>query len=204
MISWAHTKEMVANASGRAESFTPVTASEWPGIMPVHLPGHGQCKVKVMLKWYLPAIWTECYWYDSLSMAGYCAGTPCDGPYAEYGLRQVDNVQDFLRLLQGPRVQCANQGICHLLVIHKEGVGHHILLAEINNTCYNSPFVKYSTLRSFYSGLIIKVCRLRRKTFLFLLCFLLFLFFLIFLYSKFSPTISPLFLNRSRSNLAGS
>ena len=23
MISWAHTKEMVANASGRAESFTP-------------------------------------------------------------------------------------------------------------------------------------------------------------------------------------
>ena len=26
MISWAHTKEMVANASGRAESFTPVSA----------------------------------------------------------------------------------------------------------------------------------------------------------------------------------
>ena len=23
MISWAHTKQMVANASGRAESFTP-------------------------------------------------------------------------------------------------------------------------------------------------------------------------------------
>ena len=52
---------------------------------------------------------------------------------------------------------------------------------------------------------LIKVYRLRRKTFLFLLCFLLLfllLFFLIFLYSKFSPTVSPSFLNRSWSNLA--
>ena len=29
MISWAHTKEMVANASGRAESFTPVSLVEY-------------------------------------------------------------------------------------------------------------------------------------------------------------------------------
>ena len=47
--------------------------------------------------------------------------------------------------------------------------------------------------------LLLKVCRQRRKTFLFLFCFFFFLlFFLIFLYSRFSPTISPLFLNQSR------
>ena len=50
---------------------------------------------------------------------------------------------------------------------------------------------------------LLRSADLRRKTFLFLLCFLLFLFFLIFLYSRFSPMISPLFLNRSRSNMAG-
>ena len=48
-----------------------------------------------------------------------------------------------------------------------------------------------------------KVCRQSRKTFLFLFCFLLFfLFFLFFLYRHLRLSISPLFLNQSRWNLA--
>ena len=88
-----------------------------------------------------------------------------------------------------------------------------------------TPFYNCRMLMFKYNNrnTVVKVCRLRRKTFLFLLCFLLLLrsadvrrktflfllcfllfllFFLIFLYSRFSPTISPLFLNRSGWNLA--
>ena len=66
-----------------------------------------------------------------------------------------------------------------------------------------SADVRRKTFLFLLCFLLLRSADVRRKTFLFLLCFLLFLlFFLIFLYSRFSPTISPLFLNRSRSNLA--
>ena len=56
------------------------------------------------------------------------------------------------------------------------------------------------------SDLLLRSADYVGRPFLFLFCFLFLLFFLsfflIFLYSRFSPTVSPSFLNRSLSNLA--
>ena len=60
----------------------------------------------------------------------------------------------------------------------------------------SATFVDNCNLNFPANFLLLKVCRQRRKTFLFLLCFLFFFF--LFLYSKFSPTVSPSFLIRSR------
>ena len=82
------------------------------------------------------------------------------------------------------------------------------VLVEIFSITYNFSIIKVCRLRRktflFLFCFLLRSADVRRKTFLFLLCFLLLflLFFLIFLYSRFSPTISPLFLNRSLSNLA--